>query len=103
MVGLGLLVGRLELPQELAKLATLVAGAAWLSGQDGKAALTDPAEPHVGIVDTLPERNGHRIRLIDLAIHASGLPREPSPVASVTVKPRAPSAASSPSSNWGSS
>lgn len=50
---------------------------------DGKAALTDPAEPHVGIVDTLPERNGHRIRLIDLAIHASGLPREPSPVAGV--------------------
>jgi len=48
---------------------------------DGKVALTDPAEPHVGIVDRLPERDGNAIRLIDLATHTSGLPREPAPLA----------------------
>ena len=47
---------------------------------DGKVALTDAAAPHVGIVDTLPERGGRKIRLIDLATHASGLPRELAPV-----------------------
>jgi len=47
---------------------------------DGKAALTEPAEPHVGIVDRLPERDGNAIRLIDLATHTSGLPRELVPI-----------------------
>lgn len=50
---------------------------------DGTAALTDLADPHVDIVETLPERDGHRIRLIDLATHASGLPREPAPIEGV--------------------
>ena len=43
---------------------------------DGTVALTDPADPHVDIVETLPMRDGHAIRLMDLATHASGLPRE---------------------------
>ena len=46
----------------------------------GKAALTEPAAQHVGIVETLPERDGHEVRLIDLATHASGLPRDLVPI-----------------------
>ncbi|MDP2779403.1 D-alanyl-D-alanine-carboxypeptidase/endopeptidase AmpH [Devosia sp.] len=49
----------------------------------GRTALTDPAGPHVGIVETLPQRDGQQIRLIDLATHASGLPRELAPVEGV--------------------
>ncbi|WP_029058398.1 serine hydrolase [Stappia stellulata] len=49
----------------------------------GNAALTDPAGPHVGIIEALPEREGREIRLIDLVTHASGLPRELVPVAGV--------------------
>ncbi len=47
---------------------------------EGEVALTDPAGPHVGIVDGLPERDGHRIRMVDLATQASGLRRELEPV-----------------------
>ncbi|KZM50652.1 D-alanyl-D-alanine-carboxypeptidase/endopeptidase AmpH [Labrenzia sp. OB1] len=43
---------------------------------EGTVALTDPAAPLIDLVETLPERDGHRIRLVDLATHASGLPRE---------------------------
>ncbi|HUG60671.1 MAG TPA: D-alanyl-D-alanine-carboxypeptidase/endopeptidase AmpH [Methylomirabilota bacterium] len=50
---------------------------------DGTAALTDPAGPHVDIVAALPQRDGHEIRLIDLATHASGLPRELVPIEGV--------------------
>ncbi|WMS43087.1 D-alanyl-D-alanine-carboxypeptidase/endopeptidase AmpH [Acuticoccus sp. MNP-M23] len=47
---------------------------------DGTIALTDPAGPHVKLVDALPERDGHTIRFVDLATHASGLGRELEPV-----------------------
>ena len=43
---------------------------------DGTVSLTDPVGPHAGVVDALPEKDGRQIRLIDLATHASGLPRE---------------------------
>jgi D-alanyl-D-alanine-carboxypeptidase/D-alanyl-D-alanine-endopeptidase len=43
---------------------------------DGTVALTDPAAPHINLVDTLPERGGRHIRLVDLATHSSGLARE---------------------------
>lgn len=47
---------------------------------DGTVDLTEPAGPHVGLVEALPEMDGHVIRLIDLATHASGLRRELEPV-----------------------
>ncbi len=47
---------------------------------EGEVALTDPAGPHVALVDDLPERDGHRIRMVDLATQASGLRRELEPV-----------------------
>lgn len=47
---------------------------------DGAAGLTDPVGPHAGVFDTLPARDGNGIRLIDLATHSSGLPRELEPV-----------------------
>jgi len=43
---------------------------------EGTLKLTDPAGPHVGIVDALPERDGQKIRFVDLATHSSGLGRE---------------------------
>ncbi|POF30485.1 D-alanyl-D-alanine-carboxypeptidase/endopeptidase AmpH [Roseibium marinum] len=43
---------------------------------EGTVALTDPAGPLVDLVERLPERDGHQIRLVDLATHSSGLPRE---------------------------
>lgn len=50
---------------------------------DGDVDLTSPAGPHVGLVDDLPERDGHRIRMVDLATHASGLARELAPIEGV--------------------
>ncbi|UYQ72611.1 D-alanyl-D-alanine-carboxypeptidase/endopeptidase AmpH [Pelagibacterium flavum] len=50
---------------------------------DGTVALTDPAGPHISLVDTLPERGGRHIRLVDLATHASGFPRELAPAEGV--------------------
>lgn len=49
-------------------LASLVA--------DGTVALSDPLQDRIGWDITVPERDGHAIRLIDLATHTSGLPRE---------------------------
>ncbi|MEP3049224.1 MAG: D-alanyl-D-alanine-carboxypeptidase/endopeptidase AmpH [Roseibium sp.] len=46
----------------------------------GTVALTDPVGPLIDLVETFPERDGHPIRLIELATHASGLPRELFPV-----------------------
>ncbi|WP_428929349.1 serine hydrolase [Marinibacterium sp. SX1] len=43
---------------------------------DGAAQLTDVPGPIAGVYDALPERDGARIRLVDLATHSSGLPRE---------------------------
>lgn len=43
---------------------------------EGTVAMTDPAGPLIDLPVTLPERDGHPIRLVDLATHASGLPRE---------------------------
>ncbi len=51
-----------------AVLASLVA--------DGTVAFTDPLQTHIGADVTVPGENGHQIRLIDLATHTSGLPRE---------------------------
>ncbi len=47
---------------------------------NGTVALTEPVGPLVGIAKSLPERDGQPIRLLDLATHASGLPRELNPV-----------------------
>ncbi|MCD1635103.1 D-alanyl-D-alanine-carboxypeptidase/endopeptidase AmpH [Martelella mediterranea] len=49
-------------------LATLAA--------DGAVSLTDPVGAHARVVDALPAMDGREIRLIDLATHSSGLPRE---------------------------
>ena len=49
-------------------LASLVA--------DGTVGLTDPLQGHLDWNVTVPVRDGHVIRLIDLATHTSGLPRE---------------------------
>ena len=51
-----------------AVLASLVA--------DGTVKLTDRLQDRLGWDVTIPERDGKAIRLIDLATHASGLPRE---------------------------
>ena len=51
-----------------ATLASMVA--------DGKVAFTDRLQDRLGWDVKIPERDGKSIRLIDLATHASGLPRE---------------------------
>ena len=51
-----------------AALASMVA--------DGKVKFTDPLQDRLGWDVKIPERDGKSIRLIDLATHASGLPRE---------------------------
>jgi len=43
---------------------------------DGKVRLTDPLDQHLDWDVDIPSRDGKKIRLIDLATHASGLPRE---------------------------
>lgn len=51
-----------------ATLASLVA--------DGTVAFSDPLQKHLGWDITVPSRDGHVVRLIDLVTHTSGLPRE---------------------------
>ena len=51
-----------------AALASLVA--------DGVVKFSDPLQQHLDWGITVPSRDGHAIRLIDLATHTSGLPRE---------------------------
>lgn len=51
-----------------ATLASLVA--------DGTVGFTDPVQDHLDWNITVPSRDGHVIRLIDLVTHTSGLPRE---------------------------
>jgi D-alanyl-D-alanine-carboxypeptidase/D-alanyl-D-alanine-endopeptidase len=51
-----------------ATLASMVA--------DGKVGFTDRLQDRLGWDVTIPERDGKQIGLIDLATHASGLPRE---------------------------
>ncbi len=46
---------------------------------DGKVALSDPAGKWNEELAGLPESDGHKVRLIDLATHSGGLPREPIP------------------------
>jgi D-alanyl-D-alanine-carboxypeptidase/D-alanyl-D-alanine-endopeptidase len=43
---------------------------------DGSVKFTDPLQDRLGWTVTIPQRDGKQIRLIDLATHASGLPRE---------------------------
>jgi D-alanyl-D-alanine-carboxypeptidase/D-alanyl-D-alanine-endopeptidase len=43
---------------------------------EGAVQLSAAADPHIGLVEALPQGDGRSIRLIDLATHASGLPRE---------------------------
>jgi len=43
---------------------------------DGKVRFADRLQDRLGYGVTLPEKDGRAIRLIDLATHASGLPRE---------------------------
>lgn len=49
----------------------------------GTVELSDPVGPLIDLVDTFPERDGKIIRLVDLATHAGGFPRELSPVEGV--------------------
>ena len=51
-----------------ATLASMVA--------DGTVNFGDPLQDRLGWDVTIPERDGKKIRLIDLATHSSGLPRE---------------------------
>jgi D-alanyl-D-alanine-carboxypeptidase/D-alanyl-D-alanine-endopeptidase len=51
-----------------ATLASLVA--------DGTVRFSDPLQAHLGWGITVPSRDGHTVRLIDLVTHTSGLPRE---------------------------
>ena len=44
---------------------------------DGEVKLDDPAAKYLPAGDTMPERGGKQITLIDLATHTSGLPRLP--------------------------
>jgi len=43
---------------------------------DGTVRLTDPLAKHLSWAVPIPEREGRAIRLVDLATHAGGLPRE---------------------------
>lgn len=43
---------------------------------DGTVGLSDPLQRHLSWDVTLPSREGREIRLVDLATHSSGLPRE---------------------------
>ena len=43
---------------------------------DGTVGLSDPVEKHLDWGVTVPSRDGHVIRLLELATHTSGLPRE---------------------------
>jgi len=43
---------------------------------DGVVGVTDPLEAYAGEGVTVPEKDGHAIRLVDLVTQASGLPRE---------------------------
>ncbi len=43
---------------------------------DGTLGFADPLQDHLGWGIDVPGRDGHAIRLIDLATHSSGLPRE---------------------------
>jgi D-alanyl-D-alanine-carboxypeptidase/D-alanyl-D-alanine-endopeptidase len=43
---------------------------------DGTVRLTDPLAKHLDWGVDIPSRDGHTVRLIDLATHAGGLPRE---------------------------
>jgi D-alanyl-D-alanine-carboxypeptidase/D-alanyl-D-alanine-endopeptidase len=43
---------------------------------EGKLALTDPVQTHLPADYTVPEKDGHVLRLLDLVTQASGLPRE---------------------------
>ena len=63
-----------------ATLASMVA--------DDKVGFTDKLQDRLGWDVKIPERNGKSIRLIDLATHASGLPREAEDKPGETVRPR---------------
>lgn len=43
---------------------------------DGTVGMTDPLQAHVGEAVTVPAKDGHTLRLIDLVGQTSGLPRE---------------------------
>src|SRR6516165_10415358 len=47
-----------------------------LGSGGGRVALTDPLEKHLGWDVKVPTREGKAVRLIDLATHAGGFPRE---------------------------
>ncbi len=61
----------------IGSITKVFAGAALASMvADGKVGFTDKLQDRLGWDVTIPERDGKSIRLIDLATHASGLPRE---------------------------
>ncbi len=61
-------IGSITKPFTGAVLASLLA--------DGKVKLMDPLQQTLGWDTPIPTKNGKQIRLIDLATHTSGLPRE---------------------------
>jgi len=61
----------------IGSITKVFAGAVLASmAADGSVALTDPLQQHLGWDVTVPVRDDHSIRLIDLATHSAGLPRE---------------------------
>jgi serine-type D-Ala-D-Ala carboxypeptidase/endopeptidase len=61
----------------IGSITKVFAGAALASMvADGKVGFTDKLQDRLGWDVKIPERDGKSIRLIDLATHASGLPRE---------------------------
>jgi CubicO group peptidase (beta-lactamase class C family) len=56
--------------------------------QRGEVGLDDPAEKHLPVGVTVPERGGKQITLVDLATHTAGLPRWPDDIAPGELSPR---------------
>ncbi|MGH9809337.1 MAG: serine hydrolase, partial [Terriglobia bacterium] len=66
-----------DTPMRVGSITKVFCGAALASMvADGSVKFTDRLQDRLGWDVTIPQRDGKEIRLIDLATHASGLPRE---------------------------
>jgi D-alanyl-D-alanine-carboxypeptidase/D-alanyl-D-alanine-endopeptidase len=66
-----------DTPMRIGSITKVFCGAVLASMvADGKVAFTDRLQHRLGWDVAIPSRDGKQIRLIDLATHASGLPRE---------------------------
>lgn len=66
-----------DTPLRIGSITKVFAGAALASlVVDGTVGLTDTLQSHLDWDVTIPSRDGKEIRLIDIATHTSGLPRE---------------------------